>query len=124
MYVKTVTGLSHLIINCDMHIEGWYSCYVYILTNKYRTVLYIGVTGNLPKRLEQHLTKVQESSNTFVARYKCTDLVFYEKYTWIQEAIAREKELKGWRRNKKNDLIASFNPEWKRLNHMFSGYAR
>lgn len=98
------------------HCEGYHSYYIYILTNQHRSTLYIGVTNNLKIRLQQHIDSVQINSNTFVAKYKLTYLVHYEKFTWIQEAIAREKELKGWRRSKKMDLIYKFNPKFEFLN--------
>ncbi len=101
-------------------IEGYHSYYVYILTNKHRSTLYIGVTNNLKERLAQHKDAIKLKSNTFVAKYNIEYLVYYEKFTWIQIAIAREKELKGWRRQKKIDLIYSFNPQFEFLNHYFS----
>ena len=100
-------------------IEGYHSYYVYILTNKHRTTLYIGVTNNLKVRLSQHKTGIELNSPTFTAKYKLEYLVYYEKHTWIQLAIAREKELKGWRRQKKMDLIREFNPAFAFLNHYF-----
>jgi putative endonuclease len=105
-----------------MYIEnpiGYHVYYIYILTNKYRTTLYIGVTNNLKRRLQEHIESTNEQSASFVGRYKLSNLVYYEKFTWIQEAIAREKELKRWRRDKKNDLIRSFNPAFENLNHHF-----
>lgn len=101
------------------HTEGYHSYYTYILTNKHRSTLYIGVTNNLKIRLQQHLDCIQSNETTFVARYNLGYLVYYEKFTWIQEAIAREKELKGWRRAKKIDLIHQFNPKFEFLNHHF-----
>ena len=88
--------------------EGIYTFYTYILTNKNRTVLYTGVTNNLKVRLKQHKEKL--NPNSFTARYNVEFLVYYEKFTWIQQAIAREKELKKWNRNKKIDLIKESNP--------------
>jgi putative endonuclease len=89
--------------------EGFHTYYIYILTNKAKTVLYIGVTNNLRLRLSQHKDKL--NSNSFTAKYNVHHLLYYEKYTWIQEAIAREKEIKGWRREKKINLIKIINPE-------------
>ena len=85
--------------------------YVYILTNKSRT-LYVGVTGDLQKRLHQHKEKSIEG---FTKRYNITMLVYYEVTADVHSALAREKEIKGWRRNKKVALIESVNPEWKDL---------
>ncbi|WP_445455700.1 GIY-YIG nuclease family protein [Flavobacterium sp. HNIBRBA15423] len=99
--------------------NGYHTYYVYILTNKHRTTFYIGVTNNLKIRLQQHIDSVQENTHSFVSRYKTEYLVYYEKYTWIQEAIAREKQLKGWRREKKLSLIQSFNENFTFLNHQF-----
>lgn len=102
-----------IIIHAKMHEfkEGYHTYYVYIITNKNKTVLYIGVTNNLRLRLEQHQENIVTKKNTFASRYNVCFLVHYEKFAWIQEAIAREKELKGWRREKKMELIKSRNPE-------------
>ncbi|MGU3375923.1 GIY-YIG nuclease family protein [Chryseobacterium sp. M5A1_1a] len=97
--------------------EGIYTFYVYILTNKNRTVLYTGVTGNLHKRLYQHQIKVNPGS--FTARYNVEFLIYYEKYDWIHHAIEREKEIKNWTRIKKMNLIREVNPNLDFLNHLF-----
>ncbi len=89
--------------------------YVYILTNRKRTVLYIGVTNNLKKRLYYH-RNADTNSKAFTARYRCFYLIYWEHFGSIIKAIKREKELKGWRREKKENLINTFNPEWKFLN--------
>lgn len=102
-----------------MHKEGWHRYYVYILTNKNKTVLYTGMTNNLQKRLEQHHESIVMKSKSFVARYKCKHLLYYEKYTWVHEAIAREKEIKGWLRIKKLDLIRAMNPNMNFLEEQF-----
>jgi putative endonuclease len=70
-----------------------YTYYVYILTNKAKTVLYIGVTNNLKIRLQQHSENL--NPNSFTSKYNVHFLLYYDKFTWIQLAIAREKELKG-----------------------------
>jgi len=89
--------------------------YVYILTNKSKTVLYTGVTNNLQQRLIEHyLDRIEKK--TFTGKYNCHFLVFYESHQYVNDAIAREKEIKGWLRIKKINLIANFNPEWKFLN--------
>jgi len=100
-------------------INGYHTYYVYILTNKHRTTFYIGVTNNLKVRLQQHIDSIDNNTNSFASRYRLGFLVYYEKFTWIQEAISREKELKGWRRDKKLDLIKSFNEKFEFLNHHF-----
>jgi len=87
--------------------------YVYIITNKYKTSLYIGVTNNLHRRLEEHANlRIGGFSN----KYRCKYLVFYEKHIDALSAIKREKKVKKWNRLKKNNLINKFNPEWKFLN--------
>ena len=99
--------------------EGSHIYYVYILTNKHRNTFYIGVTNNLSIRLQQHLESIKNNSNGFVARYVVGNLVYYEKFSWIQLAIEREKELKNWKRDKKLDLICSFNSNFEFLNDRF-----
>lgn len=97
--------------------DGYHTYYVYILTNKNRTVLYTGVTNNLNVRLHQHAAKANPES--FTAKYNCRYLIHYEKFTWIQEAIPREKEIKNLNRIKKLQLIRQSNPNLKFLNDDF-----
>ncbi|MCQ9637578.1 GIY-YIG nuclease family protein [Chryseobacterium sp. WG23] len=97
--------------------EGIYTFYIYILTNKNRSVLYTGVTGNLHKRLYQH--KIKKSPSSFTARYNVEFLIYYEKYDWIHHAIEREKEIKSWSRIKKLELIREVNPNLEFLNYLF-----
>ena len=92
-----------------------YNFYVYITTNPVKTVLYIGVTNNLTRRLQEH-TENKGNKSTFAGKYYCHNLVYYEHFLDINYAIAREKELKSWNRAKKNALIASSNPDWIFLN--------
>jgi len=95
---------------------GTYNFYVYILTNKVRTVLYIGFTTDLKERLHYH--QVPEANyKAFTAKYKCYYPVYWEHYTDVKTAIDRETQLKKWRREKKNALISDFNPEWRFLNN-------
>ena len=89
------------------------SGYIYILTNKNNTVLYVGVTSNLVERMEEHRTK--KYSGSFSARYNLHKLVYWESFASITEAIAREKQLKAGSRQKKIDLINRLNPEWNDL---------
>jgi putative endonuclease len=90
---------------------------VYILTNFTKTVLYIGVTNNLPQRLIEHyLEKDNPLSNKFTSAYNVIYLVYYEDYDYINDAIAREKEIKKWRREKKDVLIDRINPQRDFLN--------
>jgi putative endonuclease len=85
----------------------------YIATNKNNTVLYTGVTNNLVRRMEEH--KFKQNPKSFPARYNIEKLVWYENYSDIGEAIAREKQLKAGSRKKKIQLIETMNPEWKDL---------
>ena len=89
--------------------EKWF--YVYIVTNRSRT-LYIGITGEFRLRVFQHKTGVFEG---FTSRYKMDRLIYWEKFKRVKNAIAREKQLKGWTRIKKIQLIVSMNPTWKDL---------
>ncbi len=99
------------------HTEGIYNFYVYILTNKNRTVLYTGVTNNLHERLNQHKNKV--NPNSFTSKYNVYFLIYYEKFGWIQQAIEREKEIKNFSRMKKLGLIRQINPNLDFWNHLF-----
>lgn len=92
--------------------------YIYILTNKNHTVLYTGVTSNLAKRLYEHRTGFYEKS--FTSKYNVTKLVYFEEFTSIEEAIAREKQIKAGSRQKKLDLINHFNPDWKDLSNVIA----
>jgi len=83
--------------------------YVYMMTNKGRTALYTGVTNSLVRRVWQHR---EGTLPGFTSRYNVTVLVFYERFSDVRAAIAREKEIKGWNRSKKNDLVMSMNPGW------------
>jgi putative endonuclease len=89
-----------------------YQYFVYILSNFHNTVLYTGVTGDLKRRLLQHR---QAFLNSFTKKYKTFKLVYYEVFENINEAIAREKQLKGGSRQKKLDLINRANPKWNDL---------
>ena len=91
--------------------------FVYIITNENKTVLYIGVTNNIQKRLSQHYFDSQNAKKSFAGKYNCYYLLYYEKFEDINLAILREKELKGWRREKKNKLISDFNTNWNFLNN-------
>ena len=77
------------------------------MSNKHRAVLYVGVTSNLSARSYEH--KNGEGS-VFTRKYKCTDIIYYEFYDRIEEAIAREKQLKKWKREWKDELIRKQNP--------------
>lgn len=86
---------------------------VYIMTNSTRTTLYIGVTSDLRTRILQHKEHFYKGS--FTDQYNCTICVYYENFGSIEEAIAREKEIKKWRREKKDRLITSLNERWEDL---------
>jgi putative endonuclease len=91
--------------------EREYQFWVYILSNRSH-ILYIGVTNNLRRRVLEHR---KQTSGTFVARYKVARLVYFERYQYVDNAIAREKELKHWTRAQKIGLIESMNPTWEEL---------
>ncbi|MCF8227987.1 MAG: GIY-YIG nuclease family protein [Bacteroidales bacterium] len=87
--------------------------YVYIMTNKSKKVLYVGVTNSLGRRVYEHERGMIKG---FTKKYNCHYLVFYEHFTDIELAIKREKEIKKWRRAKKDALIQSTNPDFAFLN--------
>lgn len=89
--------------------------FVYITTNPSRTTLYIGVTNDIARRLVEHYAN-RGKPKTFAGKYYCYCLVYLELYQYVNNAIARETELKDWRRELKEALIAEFNPKWKFLN--------
>jgi putative endonuclease len=74
--------------------EGFHTYYVYIITNAYRSTFYIGMTNNLRERLKQYKENIVLGNKTFASKYSLEFLVYYEKFTWVREAIAREKEKK------------------------------
>ena len=84
--------------------------YIYILTNKNNTVLYTGVTSNLQKRIEEHKEGIH--LNAFTRKYNCNKLIYFEGFNRIEDAIAREKQIKAGSRTKKETLINSFNSDW------------
>ena len=90
--------------------------YVYILTNSHNTVLYIGVTNDLRKRVYEHKNHLDKGS--FTAQYNIEKLVYFEVSSDVKVAIEREKQLKGWNRKRKNKLIESKNPNWDDLYHV------
>ena len=87
--------------------------YVYILSNSSNTVLYTGVTNNLPRRIYEH--KNHLDPNSFTARYRVSKLVYYEATENVEAAIEREKQIKGWNRKRKDKTVSLKNPEWKDL---------
>ena len=89
-----------------------YTYYIYFLTNKNNNVLYIGVTNNLYRRLSEHKQKLIDG---FTKQYNCYKLVYWEEYRDIKDAIKREKQLKNWHREWKNNLVKENNSEWRDL---------
>ena len=87
--------------------------FIYILTNKNNTTLYVGVTSNLIRRIQEHKEKYDKKS--FTARYNLGKLVYYEAFQMIGDAIGREKQIKGGSRANKIALIESKNPDWEDL---------
>ncbi|HEV3100185.1 MAG TPA: GIY-YIG nuclease family protein [Candidatus Udaeobacter sp.] len=83
--------------------------YVYMMTNRSRVVLYTGITNSLMRRVAQHQKGEIE---WFTKTYNVNLLVYYERFNDPRDAIAREKEIKGWRRSKKNALVETLNPHW------------
>lgn len=83
--------------------------FIYILSSPNKSVLYIGVTNDLQRRIAEHKSKMFEG---FSKKYNCTDLVYFEKHNQIEKAILKEKQLKKWKREWKENLINSENSDW------------
>jgi len=90
--------------------------FVYIMTNPTKT-LYVGVTNNLPRRVREHKTSI---ASGFSAKYKLNRLVYFERFRNVDNAIEREKRIKGWLRIRKTALIISINPGWRDLSEKWS----
>jgi putative endonuclease len=90
--------------------------YVYIITNKPNGILYVGVTSNMPRRMYEHREGIYEG---FSKKYACNNLIYYEKYGDIRDAISREKKIKEWKRAWKVRLILEVNEEWADLSGEF-----
>ncbi len=86
--------------------------YVYIMTNKYNTVLYIGITNNLTRRVYEHKNHLVEG---FTSKYNCHKLVWYLETDNVESAILQEKRMKKWKREYKENVINALNPEWRDL---------
>ncbi|OQW96750.1 MAG: hypothetical protein BWK77_03745 [Verrucomicrobia bacterium A1] len=95
------------------------SYFVYMMSNASRTVLYTGVTNSLLARVVQHR---EGRASAFTRRYNCNRLVYFETFRDVANAIRREKEIKGWRREKKNDLVMAQNPRWTDLSGSVLGF--
>ncbi|SDK11203.1 GIY-YIG nuclease family protein [Natronincola ferrireducens] len=91
--------------------------YVYILTNRSNKVLYTGITNNLERRLYEHKNKLIKG---FTEKYNVNKLVYFGSTDDVEAALVREKQIKGWTRCKKINLIESINPEWKDLSQGFN----
>ncbi len=89
-----------------------YKGYIYMMTNVKNNVLYIGVTSDLKRRITEHK---EGSASKFTRKYRCHKLVYFECYSDIEQAIAREKQLKRYNREWKDQLVNSVNPKWKDL---------
>jgi putative endonuclease len=100
-----------------MHVFNRHLYFIYFVTNPAKTVLYIGLTNNLEDRLAEHYFN-RGKPETFAGRFYCYNLVYYEEFQYIYNAIARERELKGWTRKRKEELINVMNPNWTFLNKM------
>ncbi|MBX3049049.1 MAG: GIY-YIG nuclease family protein [Anaerolineales bacterium] len=87
--------------------------YIYILSNPTGT-LYTGVTNNLERRIWEHKARANQG---FASKYKIDLLMYYEEFDFVEDAIAREKQIKAWRREKKRNLIETTNPTWQYLSH-------
>ncbi|MBR3978947.1 MAG: GIY-YIG nuclease family protein [Oscillospiraceae bacterium] len=93
--------------------------YVYILASVTNVTLYIGVTRDLVRRVYEH--KHNADPDSFTAKYNVHKLVYFEETTDVKVALEREKQLKGWRRSKKNNLVETKNPQWKDLYPLILG---
>lgn len=118
------TGISKFNHSCHSRESGnpymWnYNFYVYIIANKSNTVLYIGVTNDLKRRIYEHKNKLVEG---FTKKYNVSKLIYFEHYISIEEAIKREKQLKKWNRRWKDELIEKENPEWIELQDQIEGF--
>ena len=87
--------------------------YVYILTNRYCTVLDTGVTNDLIRRVYEH--RIHADKDSFTSKYNVTRLVYFEETSDIRAAIEREKQIKSWKRDRKTSLIMEMNPKWEDL---------
>ena len=91
--------------------------YIYFMTNTSNKVLYIGVTNSLKRRIAEHF---EGRGSSFTSKYHCSKLVYYEVFPSIEQAITREKQLKHFKREWKNELVEKFNPNWKDLSSIIT----
>jgi putative endonuclease len=108
-----MTGFPHVILRCEAPKDPAWEVrtlyYVYMLTNWNNKVLYTGVTNNLERRLYEHKKGLVDG---FTKKYNVHKLAYFESTEDINSAIAREKQIKGWTRAKKNDLVEHMNKDW------------
>jgi len=90
--------------------------YVYIICNKQKNVLYVGISNDWQRRINEHIADAVHKKQTFAGKYNCQYLLHLEEFMFVNDAIAREKERKAWNRMKKEKLITEHNPDWKFLN--------
>ena len=95
-----------------------YHYFVYLMTTQNNRVMYVGVTNNLERRVWEHQNGAIEG---FTKKYNVKKLVYFEETTDVHAALAREKEIKKWRRSKKNSLVLTVNPEWNDISQNFEG---
>lgn len=100
-----------------MKPPGSHNYFVYITCNYAKTVLYTGVTNNIKRRLSEHELDSTTERKHFTGRYNVIYLVYWERFQYIDKAIRREKQIKGWSRAKKEKLITDFNSDWRFLNN-------
>ena len=117
MFLSTYSGQTagRYFAAKGMRVGNIHDYSVYFVTNSQKTALYVGVTNELARRLAEHWNN-RGNPKTFAGKYCFFNLVYFESYQYITDAIAREKELKKWRRQKKIELIESMNPDWEFLN--------
>jgi putative endonuclease len=94
--------------------------FIYILSNEHNTVLYIGVTNDISRRFLEHQSRIIPG---FTKRYNVSKMVYFEEYCSIEDAIAREKQLKKWSRKKKEMLIGTMNRSWRDLGGVKGGFS-
>jgi putative endonuclease len=95
---------------------GTHNYFVYIITNRAKTVLYTGVTNDLKNRLYSHEQDALGPKKHFAGKYNAYFLIYWERFEYIEHAIKGEKEIKGWLRSRKEKLVNDFNPGWRFLN--------
>jgi len=111
--------INNLFLSCN-HIFAMKPGFIYIVTNYTNSTLYVGVTSDLYFRIKQHKNK--QHPDSFSARYNLNKLIYFESFQMIEDAIAREKQLKAGSRIKKVKLIDSINPEWNDLYYNIEDY--